>query len=150
MYPVRMPLRPDGLDDGGLPSSNPEWRLIPKHLGVVSRLPRGQGRLKVGDQKEQHPFIGCSFLKHVPMFLFMFCVGGVTKHGYGSKLNHWGTAGFSRPFHLPGFHFGYLFLAHRHMRRDLKQRVWSSSDGYGRSAVASSSEIAFGTVRIHW
>ena len=28
-----------------------------------------------------------------------------TSLGYGSNLNHQGTAGFS-PFHLPGFHFG--------------------------------------------
>ena len=28
----------------------------------------------------------------------------------GSKLNHQGTTGFSPWFHLPGFHFGYLFL----------------------------------------
>ena len=30
--------------------------------------------------------------------------------GYGSKLNHQGTAGFSHCFLLPGCHFGYLFL----------------------------------------
>ena len=32
--------------------------------------------------------------------------------GYGSKLSHQGTAGFGRCFHLPGFHFVYLFLTH--------------------------------------
>ena len=34
---------------------------------------------------------------------------------YGSNLNHQGTAGFSLWFHLPGFHFGYLFLTHSHI-----------------------------------
>ena len=32
--------------------------------------------------------------------------------GYGSKLNHQGTAGFSLWFHLPGLHFGYAVLTH--------------------------------------
>ena len=32
--------------------------------------------------------------------------------GDGSKLNHPGTAGFSRWFHLPGSNFGYPFLTH--------------------------------------
>ena len=32
--------------------------------------------------------------------------------GYGSKLNPQETAGFSPCFHLPEFHFGYLFLTH--------------------------------------
>ena len=36
-------------------------------------------------------------------------------HGCGSKLSQEGTAGFSLWFHLPGFHFGYLFLTHSHM-----------------------------------
>ena len=34
------------------------------------------------------------------------------RFGYGSKLSHQGTAGFGPCFHLPGFHFGYLFLNH--------------------------------------
>ena len=34
------------------------------------------------------------------------------KDGYGSKLGHQGTAGFSLWFHLPGLHFGYLSLTH--------------------------------------
>ena len=32
--------------------------------------------------------------------------------GYGSNLNQQGTTGFSPCFHLPGFHFGDLFLTH--------------------------------------
>ena len=46
--------------------------------------------------------------------------------GYGSKLNHQGTAGLSPCFHLPGFHFGYLFLTHSHFRRGFqpKGRGW--------------------------
>ena len=38
-------------------------------------------------------------------------------NGYGSKLNHQGTAGFSPCFHLPGFHFGYIFLTHSQIRK---------------------------------
>ena len=37
---------------------------------------------------------------------------GVTLCGYGSKLNHQGTAGLSPCFHLPGFYIGCLFLTH--------------------------------------
>ena len=33
-----------------------------------------------------------------------------SSYGCGSKINHYGTAGFSPCFHLPGFHFGYLFF----------------------------------------
>ena len=39
---------------------------------------------------------------------------GMSMRG-GSKLNHQETAGFSPCFHLPGFHFGYLFLTHSHV-----------------------------------
>ena len=39
---------------------------------------------------------------------------GFNPFGYGSKLNHPGTAGFSPCFHFPGLHFGYLFLTHSH------------------------------------
>ena len=38
-----------------------------------------------------------------------------TTFGYGSKLNYQGTAGFSPSFYVPGFHFGYMFLTHRHL-----------------------------------
>ena len=43
--------------------------------------------------------------------------GGLSGHrsGYGSKLSHQGTAGFSQCLHLPGFHFGYLFSTHGHL-----------------------------------
>ena len=30
-------------------------------------------------------------------------------YGRGSKLNQQGTTGFTPWFHLPGFHFGYIF-----------------------------------------
>ena len=46
-------------------------------------------------------------------FLFVNVLGFL--HGYGSKLNHQGTAGFSPCYHLPGFHFGYTFLTQSHM-----------------------------------
>ena len=36
-------------------------------------------------------------------------------HGYGSKSNHQGTAGFGPCFHLLGLHLGYLFLTHSHI-----------------------------------
>ena len=35
-------------------------------------------------------------------------------YGCGSKLNHQGAAGCSPSFHLPGFHFGCIFLTHSH------------------------------------
>ena len=34
--------------------------------------------------------------------------------GYRSKSYYQGTAGFGPCFHLPGSHFGYIFLPHRH------------------------------------
>ena len=34
------------------------------------------------------------------------------QYGYGSKLKHRATAGFSPWFYLPGFHFGYLISTH--------------------------------------
>ena len=37
--------------------------------------------------------------------------------GCGSKFSHQRTAGFSPWFHLPGFHFGYLFLTHSQLFR---------------------------------
>ena len=36
-------------------------------------------------------------------------------NGCGSKLSHQGTAGSCLWFHLPGFHFGHLFLTHSHV-----------------------------------
>ena len=35
--------------------------------------------------------------------------------GCGSKLNHHGPTGFQPFFHVPGFHFGYIFLTHSHL-----------------------------------
>ena len=35
--------------------------------------------------------------------------------GMGREIYHPGTAGFSRWFHLPGFHFGHLCLTHTHI-----------------------------------
>ena len=48
------------------------------------------------------------------MFVPSCCLFG---YGSRSKLNHRGTAGFCLWFHLPGFHFGYLFLTHSHLGR---------------------------------
>ena len=39
----------------------------------------------------------------------------IQSYGYGSRLNHHRTAGFSLCFHLPGFRFGYLFLTNTHI-----------------------------------
>ena len=39
-----------------------------------------------------------------------------TACGYGLKLNHQGTAGFGPCVHLQGFHFGYIFLTHSHVK----------------------------------
>ena len=52
-------------------------------------------------------------------------------NGYGSKSNHQGTAGCSRSFHLPGFHFGVtIFLTHSHIW------VWTHSDALERAKDA--------------
>ena len=51
---------------------------------------------------------------NVRLQLFSFAPGAT--HGYGSKLSHQGTAGFSLWFDLSGFLFGViLFLTHSHM-----------------------------------
>ncbi|CAJ1362328.1 unnamed protein product [Effrenium voratum] len=47
---------------------------------------------------------------------------GVPLFGCGSTFHHWGTAGLSPWFHLPGFHFGYPFLTHRHF--DTQPEKW--------------------------
>ena len=39
-----------------------------------------------------------------------FSVRFGSQNGYGSKLNHQGTADFSPCFHLPGFHFGSFWV----------------------------------------
>ena len=48
---------------------------------------------------------------------------GNAGNGYGSKLNLRGTAGFSHWFHLPGVHFGHLFLTYSQMSAPLPQVV---------------------------
>ena len=50
-------------------------------------------------------------------------------YGYGSKLSHQGTAGFGPCVHLPGFHFGYLFLTHTHTVHVLSRRVGAGALG---------------------
>ena len=40
--------------------------------------------------------------------------------------HHQGTADYSPCFHLPGFHFGYLFLTHSHMGSTW---IWIFADG---------------------
>ena len=55
--------------------------------------------------------------------------------GYGSKLNHQGTAGFSPCFHLPGFHFGYIFLTHSQVTN--KKDVMRVSQGIGTAGFVA-------------
>ena len=52
------------------------------------------------------PLFGLAPRKKLP------CSQGAAKRrsGCGSKLNSRGYAGFGPCFHLPGFHFGYVFL----------------------------------------
>ena len=47
----------------------------------------------------------------------------ISHMGMGQNQNQQGTAGFSPCFHLPGFRFGYLFLTHSHMLRQLRLDV---------------------------
>ena len=47
-------------------------------------------------------------------------------NGCGSKLNYQGTAGCSPSFHLPGFHFGYIFLTHSHTWTHRGHFFWDS------------------------
>ena len=65
---------------------------------------------------------------HVSNGCKMYLVRNPGKHGYGSKLNHQGTAGFSCWFHLPGLHFGVtLFLTHsriQKMKKEREQKSW--------------------------
>ena len=55
---------------------------------------------------------------------------GFSEYGYGSKLNHQETAGFSPCVQLPVFHFRHLFLTHTHM----KNRSWAQ---FGRVRMTS-------------
>ena len=53
-------------------------------------------------------------------------------YGYGSKLSHQGTAGCSPCVHLPGFHFGYLFLTQPYAApavEDSASRAYSEREG---------------------
>ena len=59
--------------------------------------------------------------------------------GYGSKLNQQGTAGFSHCFHLPGFHFRYLFLTHSHLGQ-LDDSATQRSIGLKHSRLPDMSE----------
>ena len=56
--------------------------------------------------------------------------------GGGSKLNQLGTTGFSPWFHLPGFHFGYPFSTHSHLKcaacQDSIPRMSVWTEFYGR------------------
>ena len=44
--------------------------------------------------------------------MFSCFPGDLSTNGYRSKLNHQETAGLSPCFHVPGFHFRYIFLTH--------------------------------------
>ena len=94
-------------------------------------LPLAKPEAETGRVKNELPN-GCEAQGFRPPALFLFCVGSkirqgqqvgcplsgqlwISSLGSGSKLNHQGTTGFSPWFHLPGFHFGYLFLTHSHL-----------------------------------
>ena len=64
--------------------------------------------------------------------------------GYGSKLNHQGTAGFSPCFHLPGFHFGYIFLTHGYLA---ECEVGSCPRDAGRTYLSWDQWVATGEFR---
>ena len=57
--------------------------------------------------------------------------------GYGSKLHHQGTTGFSPCLHLQGFHFGYLFSTHSHIVVDVSVFL-----GPGHMGGMASSQVA--------
>ena len=57
----------------------------------------------------------------VPATLFW---RGLEGGGCGSKLNHHGTTIFSLCVHLPGFHFGYLFLTHSQVPIASNLKTW--------------------------
>ena len=55
------------------------------------------------------------------------------KMGMGQNKSHQGTAGFGPCLHLPGFHFGYLFLTHSQMMMPL--RPWFQSGARFRPSL---------------
>ena len=62
---------------------------------------------------------------------------------YGSKpKNHQGTTGFGPCFHLPGFHLGYLFLTHSHLRKALIQPYPKGLVGLETSASTRPTPVA--------
>ena len=68
-------------------------------------------------RSEVYPYIchrsPCVFVWERPIGTCI-CLFGYFGNGYGSKLNHPGTAGFSLRFVLPGF-YEYLFFTHSQM-----------------------------------
>ena len=64
--------------------------------------------------------------------------------GYGSKLNHKKTAGFSPCFHLLGFHWGYPFLTHTQMEPNWFEITYHQDEKHCSRAMGScplSSEV---------
>ena len=110
------------MDSGGklLAPCLPSSRLLPICRDILTT---GQGNVPKAQWVSRAP------LKWLPIYLWT-ATSQVLKaigYGYGSKSNHQQTAGF-RLFHLPGFHFGLLFLTHTH-----GPNVTPHSSGPGRS-----------------
>ena len=86
----------------------PRWPIILRHTEVGTTLmPATSGDVTASSAFRHRQ--GISAQRHSKIW-------GTS--GYGSKLIHQGTADFSPCFHLPGFHFGYLFLTHSQVKRD--------------------------------
>ena len=79
-------------------------------FGLRIKLAQLAGGLRTGNRcriiAERHVHISHWFL------VALAHTSKRSQSGYGSKLNHQGTAGFGPFFHLPGFHFGYPCLTH--------------------------------------
>ena len=86
-------------------------------LGEVLDLREGDLRFKlwiIEPPKTGHP-------PPVPRWLFCLPAGSFPK--VWVKTHQPGTAGFSPWLHLPGFHFGYLFLTHSQVEFSLLSGV---------------------------
>lgn len=62
--------------------------------------------------------------------------------GYGSKLNHKGTAGFSLCYHLLGLHFVYICLTRSHICRYDVTLELPASQAIGKASNATGSPSA--------
>ena len=115
----------------GTPAIEPHT-LLPTLAAYVKMKPRdsgsGVGTGKTGEPRKSlsRSLLGGSLLLVVCIMKHRFeeLLAGPPRllkpsSGYGSKLHHQGTTGFSHCVHLPGFHFGVtLFLTHSQVNLD--------------------------------